>query len=76
MITKNDCLILLAELSKKGINTDEIVNELDEEKHKFTIYVDTLRDKEYNKTYINNNRIREIDRYIRAFCYQTVIFSL
>ena len=35
------------------INTDEIVIEPDEEKHTFAIYVDTLRDKEYNKTYIN-----------------------
>ena len=57
------------------INTDEIDNEPDEEKHKITICVDTLRDKEYNKTYINNNRIREIDKYIRAFCYRSVIFK-
>ena len=55
------------------INTDDIDNELDEEKHKITICVDRLRDKEYNKTYINNNRIREIDKYIRAFCYHTVM---
>ena len=46
------------------INTDEIVIEPDEEKHKIAICVDRLRDKEYNKTYINNNRIREIDKYI------------
>lgn len=57
------------------INTDDIDNELDEEKHKITICIDRLRDKEYNKTYINNNRIREIDKYIRAFCYHTVIFN-
>lgn len=57
------------------INTDEIVIEPDEEKHKIAICVDRLRDKEYNKTYINNNRIREIDKYIRAFCYHTVIFN-
>ena len=60
------------------INTDDIDdinNEPDEEKHKITICVDTLRDKEYNKTYINNNRIREIDKYIRAFCYRTVLFN-
>lgn len=57
------------------INTDEIYNEPDEEKHKITICVDTLRDKEYNKTYINNNRIREIDKYIRVFCYHTVLFN-
>lgn len=60
------------------INTDDIDdigNEPDEEKHKITICVDTLRDKDYNKTYINNNRIREIDKYIRAFCYHTVLFN-
>lgn len=57
------------------INTDDIDDEPDEEKHKIVICVDTLRDKEYNKTYINNNRIREIDKYIRAFCYHTVIFK-
>lgn len=57
------------------INTDEIDIEPYEEKHKITICVDTLRDKEYSRTYINNNRIREIDKYIRAFCYRTVIFN-
>lgn len=57
------------------INIDNIDIEPEEEKHKITICVDTLRDKEYNKTYINNNRIREIDKYIRTFCYHTVMFE-
>lgn len=62
------------------IEQDEIVNadidnEPDEDKHNFVICVDRLRDTDYNKAYINNNRIREIDKHIRAFCYRASIFN-